>query len=118
MALESELKQLTLVAYHATHLGSVKQLGTFWTAVDSVLSLLIATVQKVLVTGNGIILVVFLPLHTKIIVVSRAAESTDFKRLQLLLRLRPGNIDSDSSSDSTSTQPNKKKMHCKNSNMM
>ena len=38
---------------------------------------------------------------------SRAAESTDFKRLQLRLRLRPENIDSDSNSDSTFTPPSK-----------
>ena len=49
---------------------SVKQIGAFWTAVDSVLSLQIYTVQKVLVTGNDIIWVVFLPLDTKIIVAS------------------------------------------------
>ena len=32
------------------------------------------------------------------VVITRAAETTDFKRLQF--RLRPGNIDSDSSSES------------------
>ena len=48
----------------------VEQIGTFWTAVDSVLSLPIATVEKVLVTGNVVIWVVFLPLDTKIIATS------------------------------------------------
>ena len=49
---------------------SVEQICTFWTAVDSALSLSIDTVQKVLVTGYGIIWVVFLPLDAKIIVAS------------------------------------------------
>ena len=35
---------------------------------------------------------------------ARAAESTIFKRLRLQLRLRPGNIDSDSNSASTPTE--------------
>ena len=48
----------------------IKQIGTFWIAVDSVLSLLICTVQKVLVTGNDIIWVVFLSLDTEIIAAS------------------------------------------------
>ena len=47
---------------------SVEQIGTFWTAVDSALSLLTATVQKVLVTVNDIIWIFYLPLDTKIIV--------------------------------------------------
>ena len=53
MALKDELRQLTLVAYHATHLDPSKQIDP--------------AVQKVLVTGNDIIWVVFLPLDTKII---------------------------------------------------
>ena len=52
---------------HCYTAWSVEQIGTFWTAVYSALSLLIATVQKVLVTGNDIIWVVFLDLDTKII---------------------------------------------------
>ena len=48
----------------------IEHIGIFWTAVDSVLSLLLATVQKVFVTGNDIIWVVFLLLDTKIIAAS------------------------------------------------
>ena len=39
--------------------------------------------------------------------ITRTVKPTDFERLQLRLRLRPGNIDADSSSDSASTPPNK-----------
>ena len=42
----------------------IEHLGIFWTDVDSVLSLRLATVQEVLVTGNSIIWVVFLILDT------------------------------------------------------
>ena len=42
---------------------SVEQIGAFWTAVDSLFSLLIGTVQNVLATGNDIIWVVFVQLQ-------------------------------------------------------
>ena len=70
MALRNELKQLTFVAYHATHLDQSNKLvpsGPPWTRV---LSLLKSTVQEVIVTGNGIIWVVFLPPDAKIIAAS------------------------------------------------
>ena len=69
MTLKGELIQFNLVAYYATHLDQSNKLASFeplWI----VLSLLTGTVQKVLVTGNGIIWVVFLPLDTKIIAAS------------------------------------------------
>ena len=70
MTLKSEHKQLTSFAYHATHLDhSNKSVSSEPLWIQSS-SLLIATVQKVFVTGNDIIWVVFLPLDTKIIAAS------------------------------------------------
>ena len=68
--LEKRTKTIDLSCISCYASWSVEQIGIFWTAVDSVLSLLIATVQKVLVTGNDIIWVVLLPLDTKIIAAS------------------------------------------------
>ena len=51
-------------------------------------------------------------------IVYRAAESTNFERLRLQLRLRPENIDSDSNSDFASTPAQQEVFHRKKSNMM
>ena len=48
----------------------------------------------------------------------RAAESTNFKRLRLQLRLWAENIDSESNSDYASIPAKHKLLHPKNSNMM
>ena len=68
--LEKRTKTTDLTCISCYAYWSVEQIGIFWTALDSFLSLLIATIQKVFVTGNDVIWVVLLPLDTKIIAAS------------------------------------------------